>query len=393
MISVKEAKDIIQNNIKTLGAETFSLQDAAGLTLSEDVFADNDFPPFEQSAVDGYAFRFEDWNGEALQVKGEVQAGAKEEILTGKKQAARIFTGAPVPAKFDTVIMQEKVIVEDKLLNIQDQDLKKGNNVRPKGSEIASGLLALERGTLLTPGAIGFIAGLGKKEVKAIRRPTVAIVVTGKELQTPGEPLAYGQVFESNSYALTAALNKSGILNVSTQWVDDDLDTLINVIEKVLSTADLLLITGGVSVGDYDFVSKTLEQVGVEKLFHKIKQRPGKPLLFGKQNETIVFGLPGNPSSVLTCYYEYVLVAIQQMMGFEKPFLKTVQLPMARDHNKNAGLMHFLKGKQINNEVLVLDAQESYRMKSFALADCLIVLEEDKIEYKKGEMVEVHLLP
>ncbi len=392
MISVKEAKDIIRNNTKALSEQMFLLKDAAGLTLAEDVYAKNDFPSFDQSAMDGYAFRFDEWNGEPLQITGEVQAGATEKINTEKNQAVRIFTGAPVPKKFDTVVMQEKVVAENNRLTILDDGLKKGANVRPQGSEMGNGLLALEKGTLLIPGAIGFIAGLGKKEIKAIRKPLVSIIVTGKELQTPSEPLRYGQVYESNSYALTAALQQAGILNVTTHWVDDDLKMLTDIIKKELSSADLLLLTGGVSVGDYDFVSEALEQSGVEKLFHKIKQKPGKPLLFGKKEEKIVFGLPGNPSSVLTCFYEYVLIAIQEMMGIKKPFLKTAQLPMACSYSKKAGLMHFLKGRQINNEVLALDAQESYRMKSFALADCLIVLEENKTEMKKGELAEVHFL-
>lgn len=393
MISVKEAKDIIQTNVQALPAETFSLKDAAGLTLAEDICASNNFPPFEQSSMDGYAFHFDDWNGEVLTVTGEVQAGATKEISAGHKQAVRIFTGAPVPSGLDTVVMQEKVTVENDQLWINDNDLKRGANVRPVGSEMASGSLALQKGTLLTPGAIGFIAGLGKKEVKAIKRPTVAIIVTGKELQKPGEELLYGQVYESNSFALGNALRQIGISDVSVGWVDDKIDELTVEIKKALSSADLLLMTGGVSVGDYDFVTAALEQIGVRKLFHKVKQRPGKPLLLGRAGDAIVFGLPGNPSSVLTCFYEYVLLAIQQLMGLEKSFLKTVHLPLACNYSKNTQLKHFLKGKLVADEVLALDAQESYKMRSFALADCLIVLEENRTDYKKGEMVEVHILP
>jgi molybdopterin molybdotransferase len=393
MISVKEAQDIIREHVGPLPAETFSLKDTAGLSLAEDIYATNDFPPFPQSSMDGYAFCFKDWNNEPLQIAGEVPAGATQELAVTSRQAVRIFTGAPVPAQCDTVVMQEKVEVHEGLLFINDPDLQRGSNVRPKGSEMASGSLALSTGTLLTPGAIGFIAGLGKSTVKATRKPSVSIVVTGKELQQVGKPLLFGQVYESNSFALTAALQSIGVAVTSTQWADDNIEELTGVIQSCLSSADLLLITGGVSVGDYDFVSKALEQVGVEKLFHKIKQKPGKPLLFGKKDNTIVFGLPGNPSSVLTCFYEYVLIAIQQMMNFDKPFLTSTQLKLANDYSKKAGLKHFLKGKRMNDEVIVLDAQESYKMRSFALTDCLVVLEEERTEYKKGEMLEVHLLP
>ncbi|WP_207495729.1 gephyrin-like molybdotransferase Glp [Aridibaculum aurantiacum] len=393
MISVQEAKDLIRLHSKQLPAQVLSLKDATGLALAEDIYAPQDFPPFMQSSMDGYAFKFYDWKGEPLAIVGEVQAGSAKEIATSNKQAVRIFTGAPVPAGLDTVVMQEKAVVENRQLHVLDDALVKGSNVRQIGSEIPRRALALEMGTTLTAGAIGFIAGLGISEVIAVAKPSVAIIVTGKELQKPGEQLQYGQVYESNSYALTAALQAIGITGVSVQWVDDDLTSITSVIETAIGTADLVLITGGVSVGDYDFVSQALEHAQVEQVFHKVKQRPGKPLLFAKKDTTIVFGLPGNPSSVLTCFYEYVLLAIQLMMGLSKPFLKTVHLPLAQDYNKNTQLRHFLKGMIVNNEVLPLDAQESYKMRSFAMADCLVCLVEAKTTYKKGDVVEVHILP
>lgn len=392
MISVTEAKNIIRNKTKPLTPELFFLKDAAGLTLAGDIFAHNDFPPFPQSAMDGYAFCFNEWNNQPLKINGEVQAGSSQKFDREKKEAVRIFTGAPIPDGYDTVVMQEKVTLKNNLLCITDKELKQGSNVRLQASEIATGVLALTAGTFLSAGTIGFIAGLGFKQIEAIPKPAISIVVTGKELQKPGEALCYGQVYESNSYALTTALQQIGILNITTQWIDDDLEALTDVIKKELFKSDMLLITGGVSVGDYDFVAKALGQCGVEKIFHNVKQRPGRPLLFAKKENKIVFGLPGNPSSVLTCFYEYVLIAIQQMMGSANPFLKTVQLPLGADYNKKTGLTHFLKAMQINDHVMPLDAQESYRMRSFAIANCLIVLEENKTEFKKGEMVEVHLL-
>ena len=392
MISVAEAKDLIRTHTKALSPAMLPLEEAAGSILGEDILAPNDFPPFRQSAMDGYAFSFDGWNNEPLKIAGEVQAGATVDIPAGKKQAVRTFTGAPLPQSVDTVVMQEKVYVENGMLQILDTELKMGGNVRQQGSEIKNNAMALQAGTYISAGAAGFIAGLGISQVKAIPKPSISIIVTGKELQKPGEPLRYGQVYESNSFALTAGLQQLGIFKVHTQWVDDDLEILTKVIQNELLTADLLLLTGGVSVGDYDFVTKALEQSGVEVIFHKVKQKPGKPLLFGKKGEKIVFGLPGNPSSVLTCFYEYVLLAIQQMQRLEQPFVKSVQLALGSDYHKNIGLTHFLKGLLLNNEVTPLGAQESYRMKSFAMANCLVVLEENKSEFKKGEMVEVHLL-
>ena len=190
----------------------------------------------------------------------------------------------------------------------------------------------------------------------------------------------------------TAKLNKSGILNVSTQWVDDDLDTLINVIEKVLSTADLLLISGGVSVGDYDFVSAALNKAGAEKLFHNVKQKPGKPLYFGKKGKQLIFGLPGNPSSVLSCYYNYVLPSLK-LLSKKENSIREIQAKLTNDYKKPAGLTHFLKGTYTAGKVTPLNAQESFRLRSFAQANCLICLAENQTEFNIGDQVTVLLIP
>jgi molybdopterin molybdotransferase len=393
MISVKEAIEIIKTSVEPLPVKLLPLIEAGGLVLATDLFADINHPPFRQSAMDGYALCFGEWNGEPLVIAGEVQAGSDKKIAAGRHEAIRIFTGAAMPDGADTVVIQEKVTIQDRLLLINDERLSKGLNVRPVGSEITQGALALEKGNRLTPAAIGFIAGLGKSKVEVIPKPSVAVIVTGKELQQPGNPLQHGQVFESNSYAIASALHQLKIDRVNIQLVDDDLDVLTDVLQKAIEDNDLLIVTGGVSVGDYDFVTKALQRCEVETLFHKVKQRPGKPLYFGKKGNKIVFGLPGNPSSVLTCFYEYVVVAIQELMNLNGNPLKTEQLQFAQDYQKKEGLTFFLKGKTNGNTVTALDAQESYKMKSFAMADCLIVLEENRTNYKSGELVEVHHLP
>ncbi|MEJ7678538.1 MAG: molybdopterin-binding protein [Segetibacter sp.] len=174
--------------------------------------------------------------------------------------------------------------------------------------------------------------------------------------------------------------------------VDDDLGILKNALEDALLTSDVVLLTGGISVGDYDFVLQATEHCGVEKLFHKIKQRPGKPLYFGKKEEKVVFGLPGNPSSVLTCFYEYVILAIEGLTG-RKDIIKVKQLQLDKVFTKKTSLTHFLKGLYNGKTVSPLDAQESFRLSSFARANCLIVLEENKEDFNEGDEVEVHLLP
>lgn len=392
MISVTEAKQIIRDNIKPLTPVAVALQDAAGLVLAEDVFASIDIPAFNQSSMDGYAFIYNDFAaGKTLEVAGQAPAGVHKifENLTGK--AVRIFTGAPVPDGADTVVMQEKVKILTKNLIIEDAQIIKGSNVRPVGAEIKSGELALKKETFLSPAAIGFLAGIGVSEVKVFPKPSVTIIVTGKELQQIGNALLPGQVYDSNSFMIKAALQQIYVSAIEILFADDNIEIVEKVLKKALQTSDIVLLTGGVSVGDYDFVVQATELCGVEKLFHKVKQRPGKPLFFGKKENKVIFGLPGNPSSVLTCFYEYVIPAIERLT-LRKNVVKTEQRALGKDYVKKTSLTHFLKGKNEDDIVFPLDAQDSFRLSSFANADCLIVLPDDKEEFKKGDMVEAHLL-
>lgn len=393
MISVEEAKQIINDNVKPLPPTKLSIADAAGLITATDIQSPVDVPFFDQSAMDGYAFHFESWKNKSLAIIGEVAAGASTNETLAQGNAVRIFTGAPVPPGADTVVMQEKVIAENKTLAIQDDLLQKGANVRLKGSEIAKGSLALEAGTRLTPAAIGFVANMGIAEVEVYGKITVAIIVTGNELQKPGVALTHGQVFESNSFALKAALEQLHIHNVITFNASDDIVDVMNVVERATAQADIILMTGGVSVGDYDFVTQALANFGVEKLFHKIKQKPGKPLYFGKKDNKIFFGLPGNPASVLTCFYEYVMPALSKLTSNVIRHLPAKTVELVDDVHKKSGLTFFMKGIFDDKTVTPCGAQESYRMSSFAKANCLIRLAENEMFYKKGSLVEIHLLP
>ncbi|MEO5594329.1 MAG: molybdopterin molybdotransferase MoeA [Chitinophagaceae bacterium] len=387
MISVAAAKKIIADNILILPSINLPLQDTLQMRLSEDVYSAVDVPAFPQSSMDGYAFAYADWQSKKkLLIDGEMQAGSKMAFSLQAGQAVRIFTGAPLPAGADTIIMQEKVSLTDKELIIHDESLEKGNSVRSKGSAIKKGELALSKKSLLSPGAIGFLAGMGISEVSVFVRPVVSIIVTGKELQQPGMPLAYGEVYESNSFALKAVLQQLQINDIKLYSAGDDLEEVKQVLIKALADSDMVLLTGGVSVGDYDFVVQAAEACGVTKLFHKIKQRPGKPLYFGKKESKLIFGLPGNPSSVLTCFYEYVLPAL----GND---LMVLNVSLGKSFHKPAGLTQFLKGWYDGKTVMPLDAQESYRMSSFAIANCLIKVDEETTICKEGELSEIHLLP
>jgi molybdopterin molybdotransferase len=392
-IQVSDARKLIRESIKTPDPVKVSINAAAGLILAEDIFSLTDVPPFNQSSMDGYAINYQGWKKkETLKIAGMAQAGLAGLDPIQSDEARRIFTGAVVPHGSDTVVMQEKVDVLDGKLLIKDNNLAIGQNVRIQGSEAKKGEIALEKGHLLNPTAIGFLAGLGIHELMVYPAPTISIILTGNELQQPGLALNYGQVYESNSYALNAAIREAGILNVDVFSAEDDLKILIEVLAIALQNSNLVLLTGGVSVGDYDFVIRAAEANGVEQVFHKIKQKPGKPIYFGKKGEKYVFGLPGNPASVLTCFYEYVYPAIGLLGNKQKEMIK-INAVLESDIKKPAGMTHFLKAYYNGKTVKELKAQESFRLSSFAKSNCLIELEAEQSEFKAGEEVEIHLLP
>lgn len=391
MITVAQAKKLIASHVVPLAPIAVSLDQAAGHILAEDIYAIVDIPAFKQSSMDGYALKFEEEIA-ALTIKGEMAAGSANETAIKQGEAYRIFTGAPLPDGADTVVMQEKVSIVDHQLIINDPNLKKGLNAREKGSEICKGELAMKKGNLLSPAAIGFLAGIGITNIHIFPQPKIAIILTGNELQKPGLPLSFGQVYESNSFALKAALQQIGISNTQVFEAKDELEALTATLALALKTNDVVLLTGGVSVGDYDFVIKAAERCGIEQLFHKVKQKPGKPLYFGKKKDQLIFGLPGNPSSVLSCFYNYVLQAIAILShSTNKAVLH--QAHLATDYRKPSGLTHFLKGIYTEGKVNPLGAQESYRLSSFAQANCLIILEEAQTDFKTGDEVAILLLP
>lgn len=387
MITVNTAKDLIITNCPVPVSVKLPLLQARSGILAEAVIAEYDTPPFHQSAMDGYAFSYENWDKlSPLEIIGEVKAGDlyNKNLLPGN--AVRIFTGAPLPGGTDTVVMQEKVIIIDKKIKIADENLQPGSNVRLKGSQTRMGDVALQKNQKITPAGVSYLAGMGIHEVSVYTKPTIGIIVTGKELVKPGTPIQDGKIFESNSYGLTAALNQIEINPASIIVTDDDEIEIREAITHGL-TNDILIITGGVSVGDYDFVPTCLEQCGVNKIFYKVKQKPGKPLYFGKYQNTLVFALPGNPAAVMSCFYEYIIPAISQFTKLD--VYPRYSLPLANSYEKKADLTYFLKGRIFDGMVEILNSQESYMLNSFAYADCLVELSEEKEQYNKGEMVTI----
>jgi molybdopterin molybdotransferase len=393
MISVTEAKNAVQQYTGLLSPLNMPVRDAAGLILAQDIFSAIDFPSFNQSSMDGYAFRFADWKANnTFTIGGEIPAGkySGKELMPG--EAMRIFTGAPLPHGADTIVIQEKVTIEYEKLIIHDSELVEGAYVRKRGAQNSQGSLALKSGTKLAPAAIAYLASLGITEVNAFPHPRISIITTGNEIKQPGDTLALGEIYECNSFGLSSALNELNIRDVKHYIAGDNEKQITDILKQCLKEADITIITGGVSVGAYDFVPTVCQNCGVEKIFHNVRQKPGKPLFFGKYKNSPVFGLPGNPLSVLCCYYEYVLPAIKKMMGHQIVSPVTLQRTLSSPINKKAGLTFFVIGKTTKNGVEPLPYRESYQLSSFALADCIIQLEEKNTEYQQNSTVTVHLL-
>ena len=391
MISVFQAKAAILKQVSSPNSVQLPLMQALGHVLASDVYASVNIPAFKQSSMDGYAIKFDE-RDRPLIVKGEMAAGTTENVVLSSGEAARIFTGAPLPLGADTVVMQEKVLVQSGKIVINDTTLILGSNARNAGSEVEFGKLAIAKGTHLTPAALGFLAGIGETKVAVYPMPKVSLILTGKELQSPGNPLGPGQVYESNSFSLRGALTQAGIENASIYMAEDDLLKLKSVLSSALAISDIVILSGGVSVGDYDFVVEAARLCDVTQVFHKVKQKPGKPLFFGVLGNKLIFGLPGNPSSVLSCFYQYVLPAIEAFSGRTSPD-RLRSATLLQRYEKNTGLTHFVKALYKGGSVQVLGAQESFRMSSFASANCMICFDEERSLYKEGEIVNVYILP
>ncbi|MCC7298471.1 MAG: molybdopterin molybdotransferase MoeA [Bacteroidia bacterium] len=386
MITVEQARKLISEHFKKGSFENVPLGQAVGRVLAQAVIAEIDVPQFDNSAMDGYAFQYQSLQKQPLTIVGESAAGSPSLRQIEVGEAARVFTGAMVPQGADTVVMQEKVRVENGNLWVEDNGLLKGGNVRLKGSQTPKGAVALEAGVVLTPGAIGFLAGLGVTTVQVCARPKVALMITGNEIVPPGSVLKAGEVFECNSYSLSAALYPLGI-QTKVSFCPDDFEATKRLIEQQLSDTDLLLITGGVSVGDYDFVVPALEQCGVQKLFHKVAQKPAKPLFAGVHGEKMVFGLPGNPASVLTSFYVYVLPWLRHFLGTEIQVENNAIFE--GEFQRKPGLTQFLKAHCNEGKVALTSGQESYRMDGFAIANCLIEMDENMSQINDGDRVKI----
>ena len=388
MIAIDEAFSILSKTIFTLPQATISLENALRYITAETILSPINMPPFRQSNMDGFALSLH--HELTYEIVGEIKAGNSKPIQLQPGQAVKIFTGAAVPDAAQAVIQIEKVSVNGNQLFLQESVLPE-TNIRPLGSQIKKNEIALEKGTILTPAAIGFLAGLGFTAVKVYQKPTIGIVITGNELISAGRPLAHGQVYESNAIMLQTALMESHYNQVEVYQVDDHFENTKSILEKAIQTHDVVLVSGGISVGDYDFVGQALQSLDVEILFYKVNQKPGKPLMAGKLNDTIIFALPGNPAASLTCFYIYVIPTIKKMSGMTISYETIIQKRMTHDYTVNNSRDQFLKAMVSNDEVTILRHQDSSMLDSFALANALVYLPNGNYKLAKGDKVASYM--
>lgn len=390
MVSVQEAIEIINSRVKpTSKTQQIPIAESLGYVLAEDLVSNITMPPFRQSAMDGYALCLH--HKLVYQLVGEVKAGDSNEPVLNPGEAVRIFTGAPVPDTANAVVIQEVVENQGDAVTLNDKP-KEGANIRPKGEQIQSGDLALEAGTFINPATVGFLATLGIPKIQVFKKPRIVIIVTGNELVSPGKPLNHGEIYESNGLMLQAALANFGHHDVEIQKLSDDYQATEACFKVALQNYDLVLVSGGISVGDYDFVYAAMQANGVEQLFYKVNQKPGKPLFFGLTDDCLVFGLPGNPASSLNCFYLYVLQALHRGQGLPGDALMQLELPLAETFVKKGDRAQFLKAHIVNNQVEVLDGQASSMIHSFSKANAVVLLNESQEIYAAGTRVTAYLI-
>ena len=390
MISVEEALDIVNKNAPRPRPSQEVISPAlGGAVLAETILAPIDLPMFAQSSMDGYALCMH--TKTHYRIVGEIQAGSDASYTLQAGEAVRIFTGAPVPSSADAVVIQEKVQRDGDTLTVASV-IKPGQNIRTVGSQVPKGSVVLKQGTVLNAAALGLLQSLGLAQVQVYKKPRVAILVTGDELISIDEPLAQGKIYESNSLVLKTALHQMGITEITVLWAKDTQEDTERALAEGLKH-DVLLISGGISVGDYDFVGSSLATLGVKTRFYKVRQKPGKPLFFGTKEDTHIFALPGNPASTLSCFYVYVLPILYTYLGKTPAHLPIQELPLNQAVENKFDRALFLKAQATDTTVSMIDEMNSATLISFAHANALVYIPETIQKAEKNTSVKTWILP
>jgi molybdopterin molybdotransferase len=388
LLTLEEAQERVLARARPLPVQPVPIGEAAGRVTAEEVRARVDLPPFASSAMDGFAVRAADLPG-TLRIGGESAAGNPYAATLVPGSAVAISTGAVVPEGADAVVPIERVVQRANTIEIADS-FEPGAHVRPRGGDVAAGELVVPRGARLTPAPLAAAAASGVAELSCRRRPRVAVLATGSELVVPGENLGAGEIYETNSLMLSAALTAAGADVVTEPPVADDEVALREALERGLA-ADVLVTSGGVSVGEHDLVRAVEEELGVEEIFWRVSIKPGKPVSFGVRGDTLVFGLPGNPVSALVGSELFVKPALRALQGLEHPLPRYEPGRLGTALRRTAERDQFVRARaRVEGDVLTLDpviGQESHMIVRSGGADALVHVPRGNGELEAGSFV------
>ena len=406
MISAKEALKTVLNSAQDFGVEEIPFLKSVGSILKEEIFADRDFPPFNRVSMDGIVIDYTSFkNGQrAFKIEGIQAAGSEQITLLNVENCIEVMTGAVLPNNANTVIRYEDVKIDNGFATITIDTINKGQNIHTRGRDSKSGALLIQKNTIISAAEIGVLATVGNSVVKVVKQPKVMIVSTGDELVGVAEtPLAH-QIRRSNVFTLVSLLKRLHIPS-ETDHITDDKPILKSKIATYLKEYDVLLFSGAVSKGKYDFLPEVFEELGLEKRFHKVAQRPGKPFWFGysaasiisnkggnvnRDKKTIVFGFPGNPISTFVNCLAYFYPWYYKALGIE---VKEETAILAEDINFKPNLAYFLQVKLENKKgqlmAYPIKGNGSGDLASLVKTDAFIQLPTDKIEFKKGEVFPI----
>ena len=396
MLTVAEAGEIILAAVAPREPRTMPLLEAAECVLAADVVTPINLPMWDNSAVDGYALRCADVAGANennpihLRVAGEIPAGKAPGLKLEPQTCVRIFTGAPIPAGADAVVMQEDTKPHHEGYIAVLESVEPGESIRRAGDDVTRGEIVVRSGTLLGPAQLGMAAAVGLAKLTVRPRPRVGVLVTGAEIVEPGKPLREGQIYDSNSYTLAALVRRAGCEAVDLGIADDTREDLHEKIDYGLSECDAVITVGGVSVGEYDLVKDVLTELGCEQKLWKVAMRPGKPLAFGVRGDRVAFGLPGNPVSAAVTFLILVRPALLKMRGLTEWDLPKVEAEAAEDFVNRGDRLHFMRGRLEKHDgkwmVTPLPRQGSHVISSLVNSNCLVAVPETQT-LRRGTIV------
>jgi molybdopterin molybdotransferase len=389
LLSIEEAQELVLQHVEPVPSETVPVDAAVGRVLFESATSAIDLPPFDSSAMDGYALRSEDTPG-TLPVPLRIAAGAPAERGLAPGEAMGIATGGVVPEGADAVIPFEYVVEHDNTIEVQES-VARGANIRPAGGDLRQGAAVVEAGVRLGAAQVAALSAAGIAEVRVSQRPSAAVLATGSELRRPGESLEPGQIYEANGVLIEAQLASAGAAVDRLSTVADDEDAHRAALERGLE-ADILVTSGGVSVGPHDLVRRIEAELGVEEVFWGVSVKPGKPISFGVREDTLVFGLPGNPVSVLVGFELFVRPAVLALQGVAKPLPRFERGRLGGELERNPGRDELVRGRldfdQDGPVVEPLPGRESHMIARAALADALVLVRRGEDRLRPGDPVE-----